>query len=308
MGLNIDYRPSTFEEMIGNKDIIESLQSLLQQENKPHTFLFSGLTGCGKTTLARIVANGLGCSEYDRIELNASNNRGIDTARDIISQMNYKPLQGKNKVYILDEVHSTTKDFQHAMLKALEDCPEHIYFILCTTEPEKLLKTIVNRCSQFQVQKLNLKMIVRLLNRILDSIEKKVPPSILEQIGQECEGIPRQALIMLQQIIDIKDEEKALKIIKSVKTDEKQIIDLCRGLNEQKPWQTLASILKGIEAEPETIRRAVLGYFTAVALNAKDKKTGLRAAIIIENFINPYYDSGRAGLILSCFQSLLIEK
>lgn len=305
MPFNIDFRPKTFDEIIGNKDTVESLQSLLQQKDPPHTFLFSGMTGCGKTTLARIVANELGCSEYDRVELNSSNNRGIDTARDIISQMSFKPLQGKCKVYILDEVHATTKDFQHAMLKALEDVPRHCYFILCTTELEKLLKTILNRCSRFEVHKLNVKMVMRLLNNVLAIHKAKIGIDVLEKIAEESEGIPRQALIMLQQVIDIKDESKAIKIIQSIKTDQKQVIDLCRALNDMKQWSIIAGIIKSIEAEPESIRRAVLGYFTTIALNAKDKKTALRSAMIIENFTDNYYDSGKAGLILSAFRSVM---
>ncbi|MCK9281522.1 MAG: AAA family ATPase [Melioribacteraceae bacterium] len=305
MAYNIEFRPKTFNEIIGNRDTVESLQSLLQQKDPPHTFLFSGLTGCGKTTLARIVANELGCSEYDRIELNSSNNRGIDTARDIISQMSFKPLQGKCKVYILDEVHATTKDFQHAMLKALEDAPKHVFFILCTTEPEKLLKTILNRCSRFEVHKLNIKMIMRLLDNVLSPRKIKINIDVLEKIAEESEGIPRQALIMLQQIIGIKEADKAIKIIQSIKTDQKQVIDLCRALNEGRAWNQIAGIIKSIEAEPESIRRAVLGYFTTIALNSKDKKTALRSAMIIENFTDNYYDSGKAGLILSAFRSVM---
>lgn len=305
MAYNIEFRPKTFDEIIGNRDTVESLQSLLQQKDPPHTFLFSGLTGCGKTTLARIVANELGCSEYDLMEYNSANSRGIETARDIISQMNYKPLKGNIKIYLLDEVHKLTKDFQDAILKATEEPPNHVYFLMCTTEPEKLLKTLLNRCSRFEVHKLNIKMIMRLLDNVLTPRKIKIGIDVLEKIAEESEGIPRQALIMLQQIIDIKDESKAIKIIQSIKTDQKQVIDLCRALNDMKAWNQIAGIIKSIEAEPESIRRAVLGYFTTIALNAKDKKLALRASMIIENFADNYYDSGKAGLILSAFRSVM---
>lgn len=305
MSFNIDNRPKTFDEIIGNRDTVESLQSLLQQKDCPHTFMFYGMTGCGKTTLARIVAHELGCSDYDLIEINISNNRGIDTARDIITQMQYKPLNGKVKVYLLDEVHKATNEFQNAMLKPTEDIPNHVYFIFCTTDPQKVIPTLKNRCSQFRVNSLNVKSIMRLLRNVLEEKKKKVSDDVLEHIGKESEGIPRQALIMLQQVIDIKDDEKAIKIIQSVKTDEKQIIDLCRALNEGKSWPLIAGIIKGIEAEPENIRRAVLGYFSGIALNSKDKKFALRAAVIIENFADNYYDSGKAGLILSAFRSVM---
>ena len=301
---NIEYRPQDFDEIIGNSDIIESLQSIIQQKNPPHSYLFHGNTGCGKTTIARILARHLGSSQYDIIEINSSNNRGIDTARDIITQMNYKPLSGKSKTYILDEVHQATKDFQNGILKALEDSPDHVFFILCTTEPEKLLKTIQNRCSQFQVSRLNIKMIMRLLKRTLEQNKKEISKEIMELIGRECEGIPRQALIMLQQIIDIKNEEKAISIIQSLKSNEKQVIDLCRALNDGKSWSVLSNIIKNIEADPENVRRAVLGYFSAIALNSKNEKAAARAMIILENFEDNYYDSGKAGLLLSIFRTI----
>lgn len=305
MPFNIEFRPKTFDEIIGNRETVESLESLLQQKDHPHAFMFYGMTGCGKTTLARIVANVLKCSDYDLVEINMSNNRGIDTARDIITQMNYKPLQGTNKVYILDEVHKATNDFQNAILKATEDIPSHIYFILCTTEPERIISTLRNRCTQFRVHSLNLKATIRLLNNVLEQVRKKVSEEILEQIAKESEGIPRQALIILQQVVDIKDEEKALRIIKSIKTDQKQVIDLCKALNEKKNWGEIVKIIKAIEAEPESIRRAVLGYFSGVAMNVKDKKYALRPMMIIENFSDNYYDSGKAGLLLSVFRSIV---
>lgn len=303
MAFNIEFRPITFEEVIGNRDTVESLQSLLEQENPPRAYLFFGPMGCGKTTLARILAKEFGCSDFDIIELNSANMRGIDTSRDIISQINYKPLNGKCKAYIMDEIQQTTKDAQSALLKAVEECPAHCLFIFCTTDPQKIIPTLKSRCAQYGVQKLSVKAMSRLLKNILG--KKTVSENILGHICEESEGIPRNALIMLQQIIDIKDEEKAIKIIQSVKTDEKQIIDLCRALNELKQWKAIAEIIKGIEAEPESIRRAVLGYFTSVALNSKDKKNAMRAMMIIENFTEPYYDSGKAGLILSAFRSIM---
>lgn len=304
MSFNIEYRPKSFDEIIGNKDIINSLISLLNQETQSHVYLFHGNTGCGKTTFARILSKELGSSEYDTIEINAANNRGIDTARDIITQMMYKPLQGEKKVYILDEIHQATKDFSHAMLKALEDAPSHVYFILCTTEPEKLLKTIKNRCSIFHVRKLSSKGIIRLLSNVLKKIDKQIDERYLEQISQEVEGNPRQALITLQKIIDIEDDGQIEKIISTIKTEEKQIIDLCRALNEEKKWEIIANIIKNIEAEPETIRRAILGYFSSVCLNSRKEKA-VKASVILENFENNYYDSGKAGLILSCIRSII---
>lgn len=304
MSFNLEYRPQDFEEIIGNLNTIKSLKSILTQKNPPHTYLFFGETGCGKTTFARILAKKLNCSNYDIIEINASNNRGIDTARDIISQMHYNPLQSKNKTYILDEVHQTTKDFQHGILKALEDVPSHVYFILCTTEPEKLLGTIRNRCTIYEVTKLSSKGIIKLLTNVLQKINKNIDKKYLFKIAEEVDGNPRQALIILQKIIAVDKIENIEKMISSIRTEENQIIDLCRELLGNKKWEVISKIIQNINAEPEAIRRVILSYFSSVCLNSKDK-FGLRAAAILENFENNYYDSGKAGLILSCFKSIL---
>lgn len=297
MSFNLEYRPTTFDQVAGNKGTISSLQSILKQEKCPHILLFSGPSGCGKTTLARITAKELQCSEHDVIEINSANNRGIDTARDIIQQMYYKPLHGPIKVYILDEVHQTSKDFQNAMLKALEEPPSHVYFMLCTTEPEKLIATIRNRATMFTVEKLDEQKIIRLLWNISKNEGNEIDKTILAEIASESEGSPRQAVIMLQKIIGLTTEEEMKEAIQAIKINEKNTIDLCRALLKGASWKSIATILKLIQDDPEKVRRAVLGYMSAVLLNSGEK----RAAMIIECFADNYYNSGKAGLIFSCF-------
>ena len=155
MPLHIDYRPADFDEILGNEETIKSIKSILaRDEDRPHAWMFVGPSGCGKTTLARIVSAALGCppkinkaANLDFQEINTSDMRGIDTAREILKTMNFAPVNtaSKCRVYILDECHQATKDFQNSLLKALEDTPDHVYFLLCTTDPSKLLKTIKNR-------------------------------------------------------------------------------------------------------------------------------------------------------------------
>ena len=297
MSFNLEYRPTTFDQVAGNKGTISSIQSILKQEKCPHILLFSGFSGCGKTTLARITAKELQCSEHDVIEINSANNRGIDTARDIIQQMYYKPLHGPIKVYILDEVHQTSKDFQNAMLKALEEPPSHVYFMLCTTEPEKLIATIRNRATMFTVEKLDEQKIIRLLWSISKNEGNEIDKTILAEIASESEGSPRQAVIMLQKIIGLTTEEEMKEAIQAIKINEKNTIDLCRALLKGASWKSIAAILKLIQDDPEKVRRAVLGYMSAVLLNSGEE----RAAMIIECFADNYYNSGKAGLIFSCF-------
>lgn len=297
MQSNLRFRPGDLKDIIGNRDIIVSLDAIFSEEEKPHTFLFSGPAGCGKTTLARIVCDLLQCAPEAITELNMSNNRGIDTAREIIQNSYLSPIKGKVKVYLLDEAHKATNEFQNAMLKILEEPPPHVYFILCTTEPKRLLPTVLGRCTKFEVAKLPPKKIRRVIKNALDAEEKVMEDEVIDFIIDSADGVPRDALILLDKVVNIDDVQDQLNSITSIQKSQKNIIDLCRALLEKKKWEQVAKILSNIEDDPENIRRAVLGYFGKVLLN----NGNARAALIIENFSDNYYDSGRAGLIHSCY-------
>ncbi len=299
MSFHIDYRPDKLDEVQGNKAIVTTIASMLESNELPHVIMFDGKSGCGKTTLARIIAKELNCQAQDLVEINSSNNRGIDTARDIMSSMKYLPTMGDCRVYIMDEFHQVTKDFSHSMLKALEDTPEHVYFILCTTEPNKLLKTIRNRCHSFTVTPLSSNRMTAYLNTICELEEVEVDKEILKLICEQADGSCRQSLILLEQVINLDDDEQE-EFLQKVKLSENEIIDLCRAIIQKKNWNVIAKILKGIEQEPEKVRYAVLGYCNSVLLNKGDAHT----AFIIECFSEPFYNSGKAGLSLACYESV----
>lgn len=307
--LHLDYRPKNFDEVIGNKGVIASLKSILNRENDtPHAIIFQGPSGCGKTTLARIVADKLGCPPVfendeingDFVEINASNNRGIDTARSIMGTMHYHPSTAKCRVWLLDEIHSATRDFQNSILKALEDSPKYAYFILCTTEPEKLLKTIRNRCSTFEVESLGDDEIEKQLNWVLDEEGFDIPNDVIEEIIDAVDGCPRQALVILDQIIDLSEDEM-LAAVKDTKIDEKEIRDLCQAMLKSASWKKISGILKGLKSsEPEKIRRAVIGHMAAVLLNGGDAK----AALVIDTFKEPVFHSGMPGIVLAAYLTM----
>lgn len=297
--LAVKYRPTLFKQFYGNQATLSALQSCLQREGCPHTILFIGPSGCGKTTLARIVKQKLNCSDFDFIENNAADFRGIDSVRDIIRQMSLSPMAGKCRVWLLDECHQLSKDAQHALLKALEDTPSHVYFLLATTDPSKLLPTIRTRCTQFEVKALSPKEIIDLLKNICEMEKVAIPNEVLEQIEEDSLGSPRMALSILDKIIGMKKEEM-LEAAKQQAQAQSESIQLCRALISKRPWKEVAKILSNLEQEPEQVRRAILGYAQAVLLKSGQD----RAYLIIEAFREPLYDIGKPGLVASCFEAI----
>ena len=139
MALPIKYRPTVLKDFYGNQVLKSALGAILKRdlEDIPHAMLFIGSSGCGKTTLARIVASKLDCVDAEFYELNSADVRGVDTIREVSKNMKYSPMSGSVRIWLFDEVHKMTNDAQNAMLKMLEDPPDHVYFMLATTDPQK---------------------------------------------------------------------------------------------------------------------------------------------------------------------------
>lgn len=306
MSLYHKYRPKTFDEMIGNEETINSLKLTLNKKEVPHTYLFHGPTGCGKTTLGRIVASSLNIRTELR-EINTADYRGIDVVRDLRNKSNYKPLKSDAMVFLLDECHELTGTAQNAFLKLLEDTPDHVFFVLCTTNPSKLIPELIGRCVKFQVDLLSEKQTVNLLRRIVKEENKGLTKDVYYQIADTSKGSPRNAINILEILIDNTKEEQ-LKLAKSWKDEETNVIDLCRALLQQSTWKKVKGMLEGLKkVEPETIRRTVLGYCQSVMLGNSSTSNVMIAANIIFEFSEPFYNSGFAGVVLSC-HSVINEK
>lgn len=299
MSLYQKYRPATFGEVKGNVKIIQTLTTMVaDKETCPHAFLLYGQTGCGKTTLARIIATELGCKGIDFREINTANNRGIDTARDIINAAQYMPIESDCQVFLIDEVHKVTGDAQNALLKILEDTPPHVYFILCTTDPQKVITAVKGRCSQFQVLPLDDTQMFGLLRGIARKENDKLEQEVADQIILSAKGLPRNALVILEQVLKAPVEDR-LETAKKAEAEENEAKELCKALLSKASWSKISTILKGLQdQDAERIRRCVIGYCQAVLLNGKAED---RCGVILGEFINPFYDSGFPQLTYACF-------
>ena len=263
------YRPSSFDELVGNEATIKAVRKEL--ENGSHVFLMTGPAGTGKTTLARIIAREVGADDLGIHEINSAENRGIDTAREIMEQMRYLPSTGKANIWILDECHKWTNDMQNAMLKPTEDTPEHCYFFLCTTNPEKLIAPLKTRCSIVTMQALSDSEMAFLLKRTAKAEGRKITKEVGEKIIEIAQGGSRKALKTLSKILYLDSVEEQLEVLKKeTVSDDTDTKELCQACMRNTSLSNLFSILKKIDlSEPERVRQGVMGYMNAVILNGK---------------------------------------
>ena len=301
MGLYQNIRPKTLQDVMGNTSTISSLQKFLQMDAKhrPHALLFKGPSGCGKTTLARILATELKCDPMDLLELDAANTRGIDSVRDVLKQVSLRPF-GVARVIILDESHQLTAAAQEALLKSLEDCPDYCYFIICTTEPDHMIKTIRNRVTEYEVSLLGKKDISDILQRacVLEGIE--VESDLLEGIAEMCEGSPRNALVFLDQTKGMELDE-AFALLVAGTEDDPTVIDLCKKLSmfpdlRKKNWKDIIGLYNKMSDDPEKIRRSILGYMWRQLTIANDQEEAEEMAYLLRLFSTSVYYGGKAQL------------
>lgn len=223
------YRPQSFESIVGQESLVKALSNAIELNRIANAYLFCGPRGTGKTSTARILAKSLNCEHgptltpcqkcascvditnatgLDVIEIDAASNRGIQDAKDLIAQVQYAPINGKYKIFIIDEVHMLSNDAFNALLKTFEEPPKNVIFILATTEPHKVLETIVSRCQRFDLRRITTEDITKRLREISDIENIKITNEALFTIAKNVSGGLRDSLALLDQvsILGVKEE------------------------------------------------------------------------------------------------------
>lgn len=250
------WRPKTFADLVGQQHVVKALQNALDKGRLHHAYLLTGTRGVGKTTIARILAKSLNCENtlhgdpcgqcqtccdidagrfVDLLEIDAASNTGIDNIREVLENAQYAPTVGKYKVYIIDEVHMLSKSAFNAMLKTLEEPPEHVKFILATTDPHKVPITVLSRCLQFVLRNMTPQQVTDHLTHVLKTEQIMYEPNALALLGRAANGSMRDALSLLDQAIAMgSGGVKELDVRQMIgAVDKRYLYDLLTFLMEQ---------------------------------------------------------------------------
>ena len=258
--LALKYRPQVFDDLIGQDVVAETISNSIKSNKTPNAYLFTGIRGVGKTTIARIVAKSLNClngvdkickdkqcenceaisnsNHIDVLEMDAASKTGVDDVRDLIEFSRYGPTSTKYKIFIIDEVHMLSKQAFNALLKTLEEPPKYLKFIFATTEIKKIPVTIVSRCQRFDLSRIKSKELFEFINKVKDKENGKVTNDALKLIVKISEGSVRDALSLLDRILISQSNDKELDLKFAQKIfgyfDKSYLIDLFKLLFEGK--------------------------------------------------------------------------
>ena len=291
------YRSKNFDELVGQEAIKQTLENSLKIQKISHAYLFSGPRGTGKTSVARLFAKALNCekgngeicnecsncrainegSHPDVIEIDAASNSGVDEVRELIEKVKYAPIQGKYKVYIIDEVHMMTNSAFNALLKTLEEPPSYVVFILCTTEPYKLLPTILSRCQRYEFKKITDVELRKLITHVLKEEGVSATNDAINLIVELANGGARDSLSLLDQVISYAgsniEEEDVIKMFGLVSSQDKiRLLENIKDRNTLKVLKTYDEfIIRNIDLSRLVNELLTLLKDSLVYLKTRDK-------------------------------------
>jgi len=321
LALYREWRPRMFKDIVGQEHITKTLINALKQEKVAHAYLFSGPRGTGKTTAAKILAKALNCEQREGVEpcnhcasctsidqgsamevfeIDAASNRGIDEIRDLRENVKLSSIQGKHKVYIIDEVHMLTTEAFNALLKTLEEPPPQVVFIMATTEVQKIPLTILSRVQRFEFHRISVQDIRKRLVEVCVSLNREVNQNALVVIAQKSEGSLRDALSILDQCL-LQDDPIGVEEVYLVlgMVGENFSAELVEALGSSDYGKSLTFLSEGIQQgrDPRQIIRELLDYLRQMLLTASTGETPLVVPHIQERLVKQSEQIGITRLL-----------
>lgn len=305
------YRPSDFEDLVGQEHIKQTIKNALQRQKFAHAYLFTGPRGTGKTSTAKLIGKAVNClsplesgepcnecancravkegTMNDIIEIDAASNNGVDEIRNIREQVHFAPSQGKYKVYIIDEVHMLSMGAFNALLKTLEEPPAHIIFILATTEPHKIPLTIISRCQRFDFRRISPSAIVERLKFIVNDQKLQVDDEALHLIASISQGGMRDALSLLDQSISYATDKVTAEDVTTIvgKTSIRFVGNVVELIEKGDISSVIEQVDEIIEQgkEPEYFIEDLIGYYRDILLyKTTQNPTHLNTAVVDDQF------------------------
>lgn len=282
------YRPAQWDELLGHGETVAALRRAMDTPSRPHALRFTGPSGVGKTTTARIIAKHVGA---EVVEIDAASNSGVDAMRALVELADFVPLsESQLRMVIIDECHTLSKNAWQVLLKILEEPPPYLFIALCTTEAEKIPDTVNTRSYPVQLRKLSVNDIRDLIEMISALEEMNTPEDVLTLIVQEADGSARQAINLLQVLNGAKDADEARRIVTLVNGDDEAPKRLCRELLGEKPWVTIAKTLTELEDQGVNYEQLFVGtcrYMTKVMQNGTKDGSAHRAYIVLNALTFP---------------------
>ena len=308
--LHVRLRPQSLEEVIGQDAIVRSLAQQLSGDSVPHAYLLTGPSGVGKTTLARILAKMSGCDDANIMEIDAATNSGVDNMRVVTGMAQYRGIgESPNKFIIIDEAHALSKATFQSLLLSIEEPPPHGYWVLCTTESDKIPTTIKTRCAHYDLKPVDWEVLSEYLVVVTKQEKLEVAEPLCSLIARRAAGSVRQALQWLAMVNGVTDKTEINEILENAE-ETVEAVDIAKALVSGRgiTWKGMVEKVQALERiNSESVRIVIVNYIGAALLRTTSNQDAIRLLTILQAFSTPFNSSEKQAPLLLALGTVLFN-